>query len=175
MMNIRCEIEEDYSIVEDIVRKSFENVEYSDNKEHNLVRRLRHSTEFIKGLSLVAEMNNEVVGYALLTKINIKDDENCHESLGLAPVSVLPEYQNKGVGKALINEAIEKSKKLGFNSIVVLGHPDYYSKFGFKKSSEFSIKAPFDVDDEVFRVLELKEGSLSNIKGTVEYSKAFSE
>lgn len=174
MIEIRCEIEEDYSLVEDVVKRSFENAEYSDKQEHNLVKRLRHSQEFIKGLSLVAEMDNKIVGYALLTKVNIKGKSE-HEALALAPVSVVPEYQNKGVGKALINESIKESKKLGFSSIIVLGHPDYYSKLGFEKASNYSIKPPFEVNDEVFRVLQLKDNALDNVEGVVQYSKAFLE
>lgn len=72
-----------------------------------------------------------------------------------------------------MNEAIEKSKKLGYKSIVVLGHENYYPKFGFKKASNYGIKAPFDVPDEAYMVLELTSNALNEVNGVVEYSKAF--
>ncbi len=85
------------------------------------------------------------------------------------------DYQNKGIGKALINYGLEVAKNLGYESVVVLGHENYYPKFGFKKASEFDIKPPFEVPDEAFMVLELKENGLKNVSGIVEYSNAFFE
>ena len=175
MINIRCELEKDYNTVENVVKESFKNAELSDKDEHNLVNRLRNSNEYIKELALLAEVNEEIVGYSLLTKIKIKNKNKSRESLALAPVSVLPDYQNKGVGKALINESIEKAKNLGYSSIVVLGHPTYYSKFGFINASKFDIKPPFEVPNDVFKVLVLDEEKFKGTSGVVEYSSAFFE
>ncbi|GAA0085784.1 N-acetyltransferase [Clostridium sp. CTA-7] len=173
MVVIRQEIEKDYVEVEKVIEKSFKTAEFTDNDEHNLVKRLRHSDEFIKELSLLAEVNNKIIGHILLTKAFIKCEEKKVETLALAPLAVLPEFQKSGVGKKLINEAIEKSKKLGYKSIVVLGHKNYYPKFGFKKASDYGIKAPFEVPDEVYMVLELTPKVLNGVTGVVEYSKAF--
>lgn len=175
MINIRCELEKDYNTVENVVKESFKNEEFSDKDEHNLVNRLRNSKEYVKELALLAEINEKIVGYSLLTKINIKNKNESRESLALAPVSVLPEYQNKGVGSTLINKAIEKAKNLGYISIVVLGHPNYYLKFGFINSSEFDIKPPFEVPNDVFKVLVLDEEKFKGTSGVVEYSSAFFE
>lgn len=175
MINIRVEQELDYKIVEDVIENAFLNAELTDNQEHNLVNRLRKSSEFIPELSLVAEIYNKIVGHILFTKINIESNKESFESLALAPLSVLLDYQNKGVGKALMNYGLEVAKNLGYESVVVLGHENYYPKFGFKKASEFDIKPPFEVPDEAFMALELNENGLKNVSGIVKYSNAFFE
>lgn len=175
MINIRVEQELDYKIVEDVIENAFLNAELTDNQEHNLVNRLRKSSEFIPELSLVAEIDNKIVGHILFTKINIESNKESFESLALAPLSVLLDYQNKGVGKALMNYGLEVAKNLGYESVVVLGHENYYPKFGFKKASEFDIKPPFEVPDEAFMALELNENGLKNVSGVVKYSNAFFE
>ena len=175
MINIRVEQELDYKIVEDVIENAFLNAELTDNQEHNLVNRLRKSSEFIPELSLVAEIDNKIVGHILFTKINIESNKGSFESLALAPLSVLLDYQNKGIGKALINYGLEVAKNLGYESVVVLGHENYYPKFGFKKASEFDIKPPFEVPDEAFMALELNENGLKNVSGVVKYSNAFFE
>lgn len=92
MINIRCELDKDYPIIKNVVKESFKNTEFSDKDEHNLVDRLRNSNEYIRELALLAEINEEVVGYSLLTKINIKNENESRESLALAPISVLPKH-----------------------------------------------------------------------------------
>ncbi|WP_026908114.1 GNAT family N-acetyltransferase [Paucisalibacillus globulus] len=174
---IKQEQEEDYKITEKVVKCAFANAEHSDENEHNLVCRLRNSNVFIPEFSLVAMDNddNRIVGHILLTKIKINNEDQVVESLALAPVSVLPEYQNQGVGKLLITKALKKAKELKFNSIVVLGHPEYYPKFGFKKASIWGIKAPFEVSDEAFMAMELGENTLDKVSGFVEYPSVFFE
>lgn len=175
MINIRVEQEIDYKIVEDVIENAFLSAEITDYQEHNLVSKLRKSSEFIPELSLVAEVDNKIVGHILFTKINIESNEESFESLALAPLSVLPDYQNKGIGRNLINYGLEVAKNLGYESVVVLGHEKYYPKFGFKKASEFDVKPPFEVPDEAFMALELKENGLKNVNGVVKYSNAFFE
>ncbi|WHY99635.1 GNAT family N-acetyltransferase [Peribacillus simplex] len=173
---IRQELTEDYTMTEKVVERAFKNEEYSDKKEHFLVNRLRSSDAFIPELSLVAiNQDNDIIGHILLTKIQVVDDENTTDSLALAPVSVAPEYQNKSVGSKLIRAALKKAKEIGYDSIILLGHKEYYPKFGFKPASLWNIKAPFDVPDDTFMVLELTEGTLQNTQGTVHYPKAFFE
>ena len=174
-ITIRQEQITDYKTTEDIVKKAFANMEFSDQKEHELVSRLRNTNEFIPELSLVAINNDTIIGHILLTKIQITNDKQTSESLALAPVSVLPQFQSKGIGKELIQEALKKAKELDYNSVIVLGHPAYYPKFGFEKASLWGIKAPFEVPEESFMALELKENALSSITGVVEYSSAFFE
>lgn len=170
---VRQETEQDYKITENIVKNAFENAEHSDNKEHVLVARLRKSDVFIPELSLIAENNSEILGHIMLTKLSINNNTNKYGSLALAPVSVLPEYQNKGIGSRLIAESIKIAKKLGYKSIIVLGHEKYYPKFGFRPASKWGIKPPFEVKEEAFMALELEDYSLFGVSGNVEYSKEF--
>lgn len=175
MLTIREEEIKDYNEVEKVVEESFKTAEFSDKDEHNLVRRLRNSNEFIKELSLIAEEENKILGHVLLTKALIKGESTSYETLALAPLAVLPEYQKSGIGKNLMNKAIERARELGYKSIVVLGHENYYPKFGFEKASKYGVEAPFEVPDEAYMILELLQGGLNGISGIVEYSKAFFE
>jgi predicted N-acetyltransferase YhbS len=172
-LEIRQEQVADYEFTENVVKLAFANAEHSDKKEHELVSRIRKSSSFIPELSLVAtnKDNGSILGHILLSRIKISNTE----SLALAPVSVLPEYQNKGVGGLLITAALNAAKELGYNSVVVLGHPEYYPKFGFKKASRWGIKAPFEVPDEAFMAIELRDRALSGISGVVEYPSVFFE
>ncbi|WP_053368769.1 GNAT family N-acetyltransferase [Bacillus sp. FJAT-27245] len=172
-ISIRQEKEADYQAVEEVIERAFSDVAISDKTEHHLVKRLRSSMAFIPELSLVAvhEATGEWVGHILFTKARIGDAE----TLALAPVSVLPEYQNRGIGGLLINKGLEKAKEQGYESAIVLGHPGYYRKFGFKKASLWGIKAPWNVPDEVFMALELRAKSLDGVSGTVEYADAFNQ
>ncbi|MFJ7735321.1 GNAT family N-acetyltransferase [Lysinibacillus sp. NPDC097287] len=176
-ITIRQEHIEDYTTTEKVVETAFKGMEMSDDKEHELVARIRRAEVFIPELSLVAvhEDTKEIIGHILLSKLKIANQEHAVESLALAPVSVLPEYQNEGIGKRLIHEALHKAKELGYQSVVVLGHPEYYPKFGFKKASLWGIKPPFEVPDEAFMVLPLEEHALDNVSGVVEYPSVFFE
>lgn len=157
---IREENFNDYKETEKVVEKAFENEELTDHAEHLLVARIRESDAFIPELSLVAEQDGEIVGHIMLSKISIKNEENEYDSLAMAPVSVLPEYQNKGIGNQLIRQSIADAQKLGFKSIIVLGHASYYPQFGFTPASTWNIKAPFEVPDEAFMAIELEAGAL---------------
>lgn len=172
---IRQETEKDYKLTESVVEKAFKNVEHSNHKEQFLVAQLRKSDMFIPKLSLVAETCKEIVGHIMLTKVFVENDKDKHSSLALAPVSVLPEYQNKGIGNRLISESLKIARELGFKSVIVLGHDKYYPQFGFKPASTWEIKAPFDVPNEAFMALELEDKGLDGVKGTVIYGKEFFE
>lgn|SRR5690606_11040745 len=170
---IRTEEPSDYSVVFTVIEKSFANVEHSDHREQFLVERLRKSTAFVPELALVAEVDGEIIGYILLTKIQIKSERESTTSLALAPVAVLPTYQGKGVGGQLIEAAHERAKGLGFAAVVLLGHEDYYPRFGYKSAKAYGIELPFDVPDENCMAIELVEGALSKVNGVVEYPTAF--
>lgn len=173
---IRQELTEEYNTTEEIVKKAFLNEEYSDKKEHVLVNRIRKSDAFIPELSLVAlNQGKDIVGHVLLSKIKIVDGDRAADSLALAPVSVAPEYQKKGIGSQLIRTALKNAKDLGYCSVIVLGHKDFYPKFGFKPASLWNIQALFEVPDDVFMALELTDHSLEKVQGVVHYSKAFLE
>ncbi len=169
-MIIRQEESKDYEIVEAVVKKAFENAEHSDGKEHELVARLRKSDGFIKELSLVAEEDNSIIGHIVFTKARIGDDI----VLALAPLSVLPSAQKKGVGTALMRKGHEIAKRLGYDIIVVLGSEKYYPRVGYKPASTFEIKAPFEVPDENFMAISLSDNG-EKVNGTIEYVKEILE
>ena len=172
-MILRQETPTDYHVVHELVQKAFASEIHSDHREHLLVENLRKSEHFIPELSIVATIDNLVVGYILLSKIKIVNPKQTFNSLALAPVAVLPEYQKNGIGRALINYAHEKAKQLNYSSIILLGHKDYYPKFGYKLASTFGIKLQFDVPEENCMAIELCQYALKGISGIVEYPKEF--
>lgn len=172
-VTIRQERPEDYKIVFDLVEAAFAGQKYSDGSEHFLVERLRQSDAFIPELSLVAVTDEVVVGHILISKVNIVNGSESYDSLSLAPVSVLPSYQRKGIGGQLINAAHTVAKDLGHTSVVLLGHADYYPRFGYRKCSDFNISLPFDSADENCLIVEFVPNALQGVSGEVVYPPAF--
>lgn len=156
-----------------MIEDAFREEVYSDHREQFLVERLRKSEAFVPELSLVATISENIVGHILLTRISIKGEFEEVPSLALAPVTVLPEFQGKGIGTALINAAHKIAANLGFESIILFGHPDYYPKFGYQIASKFGIKLPFEAPDEACMALELRKDSLKYVLGIVIYPKEF--
>lgn len=173
--NIRKETVNDYAMSEFVVEKAFENISHCLNKEKYLVEKLRKSEEFIPELSLVAEVDGKIVGHILYTKLYIIDGKKEYTSLALVPLSVLPEYQNKGIGSKLVEESFKIAIELGYKSVIILEHEDFYKKFGFTPASKWNIKTPFEVPDEVFLAKELVKDGLKGVSGTVVYAKEFFE
>ena len=93
--------------------------------------------------------------------------------MGLAPMAVLPEHQNKGIGSALVRAGLEQCRNLGFAAVIVLGHPEFYPRFGFKPACRFNIDSQYGVPQEVFMVIELEPSALSGVTGRAEYHEAF--
>lgn len=155
--------------------KKVNDLAFGQENEGILVEMLRDNPDFIKQLSLIAELNGKVVGHILFFPIQISTGKNTHQSLALAPMSVIQEFQKKGIGSQLVLDGLNVARELGFRSVIVLGHPDYYPKFGFSPASQWGIKAPFDVPDEAFMAIELVKGGLDGISGIVEYPKEFDE
>ena len=174
-IKIRRENNGDLKEVFSLLREAFTTEDIDNPEEPFLVDRLRMSDDFIPELSLVAECEGKIVGHILLTKIKIKNKEYTFDSLALAPVSVLPEYQGKGIGGLLIKQAHKNAKKLGHKSIVLLGHENYYPRFGYQLTEKFGIHLPFEVPKENCMAVELVEGGLKNVSGTVVYPKEFNE
>lgn len=167
-MYIRQEQTADYDSVYQIVKRAFESVEHCDGNEQDLVVALRKSKSFIPELSLVAIEDGKMVGHILFTKASV----NHMEVLALAPLSILPEYQNRGIGLSLIKEGHKIAAELGYKYSVVLGHSNYYPKAGYVPASQYGIKAPFEVEDESFMAVCLS-ANMDKLNGVIEYDKAF--
>lgn len=167
-MLIRRENESDYEKVYDAVKASFESAEHADGNEQELVNALRNGDSYIPELSLVAEEEGNIVGHIMFTKAWVGD----MPVLALAPLSVVPEYQRKGIGSALIKEGHRVSVCLGFSYSVVLGSENYYSRYGYVPADIFGIQAPFDVPREKFMAYKLKKDA-PEVCGTIRYAREF--
>ncbi|MFQ1021763.1 GNAT family N-acetyltransferase [Avibacterium paragallinarum] len=126
---------EDNQEIENVIQEAFANMPFSDGKEALLVRRLYENNEVV--LSLVAENEGKIIGHILFSPATIGQQP----VLALAPLSVLPQWQKQGVGKALILAAHQQLKNKEYAAIVVLGHPEYYSRFGYQTASHYGITA----------------------------------
>ncbi len=167
-MHIRQETKADYQEVYALIQSAFQTVAHSDKTEQDLVAALRDGPAFIKELSLVAEKDGKLVGYILFTKIKIGNQTE----LALAPLAVLPDYQKKGIGTALIKQGHAIAKMLGYHCAVVLGSPHYYPRAGYRPANGYGIFAPFDVPPENFMVCAF-DPSASLPSGVVQYAPEF--
>jgi len=166
-MDIRVEQPDDIDNIRKVHLEAFE-----ANTEASLVDALRSSG--IELVSLVAEEDSEIVGHILFSPV-LLDGHNNIAIMGLAPMAVLPRWQRKGVGTHLVNEGLKACEHAGYTAVVVLGHPDYYPRFGFVPSVNYGIKSEYDVPPDVFMVKELQEGVLQGITGTAKYNQVFNE
>lgn len=166
-LRIRPESSSDIPGINSLLKAAF-----NEDSESLLVQQLRVTSEFIDEFSWVLESPNQLLGYLLLSPIDIQHDQSTIASLALAPMAVLPERQRQGLGGLLVNHAIEKAQSAEWGSIIVLGHPEYYPKFGFEVASKWGVTCPFEVPDEVFMAIELAPGSLS-AGGKVVYPAPF--
>ncbi len=139
--------------------------------EARLVDALRAQAQPV--VSLVGEDGGEVVGHIMFSPVTLSGDPQVLV-MGLAPMAVAPERQNEGIGSALVREGLLRCEQLGFAAAVVLGHPEYYPRFGFSPSSRFGIDSEYDVPDEVFMAMELQPGALNGKRGRIKYHAAFS-
>ena len=165
-MLIRAEKENDREAVFAVNASAFE-----AQAEATLVDVLREQATPV--VSLVAEDNGNVVGHIMFSPVFLSGYPDLNV-MGLAPMSVAPEHQRKGIGSALVRAGLEQCRQLGSVAVVVLGHPEYYPRFGFLPSSRFDIDSDYKVPEEVFMALELVPESLSGKTGRVKYHVAFS-
>lgn len=168
MIKIRQERPGDYDAVYQVVKAAFSSAEHSDGQEQDLVAALRKGDSFVPQLSLVAIEDERIVGHILFTEVTVGK----YKELALAPLSVLPSYQSRGIGLALMEAGHKRAKELGYHYSIVLGHPSYYPKAGYRPASSFGITAPFDAPDETFMALALNSGA-DRIWGVVQYDPAF--
>jgi len=162
---LRPEEEKDYNSVENLTREAFWNVYKPGCDEHLLIHNMRNKQEFIKDLDYVAVFNDEVIGNIVYAKAKIMGVNKEYDVITFGPVSVLPMYQKRGVGKKIIEYTITKAKEMGFNAIMIYGNPKYYERFGFKNGGEYSITDMEGNYNDALMALELYPKSLENING----------
>jgi putative acetyltransferase len=165
-MNIRSETIQDYPAIAEVNTLAF-----GQENEAKLVEEIRHSQLYIPELSLIAEIENTVVGHILFSYIDLVGEETL-QVLGLAPMAVLPDFQRQGIGSALVKAGLEIAKARGEAMAIVLGYPQFYHRFGFQPSVHYGIESPFLVPEEFFMVKRLQSYQES-YKGKVIYPPAF--
>ena len=144
---------------------------FGGRNEADLVDALR--TNARPYVSLVAVIDDTVVGHIFFSPVSVETDAGDFTAMGLAPMSVLPEYQNQGIGSMLVREGLKDCQHLGQDIVVVLGHPKYYPRFGFIPASRKGLRSEYDVPDDVFQVTELREDALGGRRGLVRYHPSF--
>jgi putative acetyltransferase len=143
-------------------------------EEANIVDKLRDSCEGL--LSLVAIEMDRIVGHILISPATIEGKHGVLKGMGLAPLAVLPEMQRQGIGTQLVKRGIEYLKRTECPFIIVLGHPEYYSRFGFETASQYQIKSQWEgVPDEAFMILWFDKSKMNHVSGVGKYKDEFTE
>jgi putative acetyltransferase len=168
MSLIRREQPQDVSEIRQINIRAF-----GQKKEALVVDNLRKNCNSI--LSLVALTDGKVVGHILFSPAVIEGKHGILVGTGLAPLAVLPEYQRKGIGTQLMQTGISRIKEGGCPYIIVIGHPEYYARFGFEQAGRFGISSEWNVPDEAFMILRLDRKAMNGITGVARYREEWAE
>jgi putative acetyltransferase len=166
MLKIRPETVDDFSAVHNINQLAF-----GRPAEADLVDALRLSAH--PHISLVAELDSRIVGHIFFSPVTIAGDGPACTAMGLAPMAVLPQHQHRAIGSALVREGLDECRRIGYDVVVVLGHPHYYPRFGFRPAKEKGLRCEYKVPDEVFMVAELRAGAIGEKNGLVKYHPEF--
>lgn len=164
-MKIRPARGRDERAIRQVVRAAF-----GQNEEADLIERLRRDGDLM--IELVAEQEKYVVGHIAFSPLGLTPEPSDAPVLAaLAPVTVWPEAQRQGIGRELIRAGLDSCRSAGVEAIIVLGHWDYYPRFGFSAEKAAKLDAPFSGAE--FMALELAPGALERAKGRLTYAKAF--
>ncbi len=170
LATIRPETPGDREAISVVNREAF-----GRESEANLVDAIRGSSNFIPQLSLVAEKDGLVVGHIMLSAISIRGDSRTIPALELGPVAVSPVWQRQGIGGLLVRESISRARDLGHRIVILVGHPTYYPRFGFRPASAYGIRYPRQISDAPFMALGLQPGALDGAQGVVVVPSYFDE
>ncbi len=139
-LRIRREVLEDYREVETMIREAFWNLYVPGCSEHYLAHVMRDHEDFISELDLVAELDGRIVGNVMYTRSRLVDEAGEEkEIVTFGPVSVLPGFQRRGIGKALLEHSFKKAENLGYEAIVIFGNPGNYVSRGFKSCKKYHV------------------------------------
>lgn len=164
MIDIRAETSADCGAI-----ATLNNAAFGGEDEAGIVDRLRADGLVIT--SLVAEEKREIVGHIMFSELPIETRGRLIRGAALAPMAVAPSHQRRGIGSLLVRSGLETCRTQGVEVAVVLGHPDYYPRFGFSPELAQHLRAPFS--GPAFMALELETGILDGVEGTVHYPDAF--
>lgn len=168
MTVVRAETTEDYPAVRQVNELAF-----GRSAEALLVDKLRAVAN--PQISLVAVRDGQVVGHVFFSPVSIESSDFASLVLALGPLAILPEHQKQGLGSQLAREGLQECQRIGCNVVVVLGHPEYYPRFGFVPARQKGLSCEYPVPDEVFMVAELKPEALDGLRGLVKYRPEFSD
>lgn len=169
-MKLREIQNEDYKLVEEVITKAFEQSNHGHNGEATLVETIRELPTYNQELEIVALIDNDIVGHGVLSEAVVKNDINDLKGLVLAPLSVVPDYQNQGIGSHVLLELEKRAKEMEHAFITILGDPSFYSRFGYVPAKNFHVSSPLDVPSEYLLMKKLKP---EMIEGTLFYNRAF--
>jgi putative acetyltransferase len=169
MLIIRPETPADAAAIYTVNKTAFR----GRDAEPGLVEAIRKSAHFVPELSLVAEQDGQVVGHIIFSRIRIETENGDVPALSLAPMAVLPEFQQHGIGSSLVRRGLEEAKRLGHAVMIVLGHPTYYPRFGFSAALAKPLGCPFGDAGDAWMALELVPGALVGLRGKVVYPPFF--
>ena len=175
MLRIRCEEEREYREVESLTREAFWNVYRPGCSEHLVLHRLRKAAAFVPELDCVAEADGRIVGHIAYARM-FRAGDACADVVGFGPISVLPEWQRRGVGALLIDETLKRARELGFRAVLITGNPAYYGRFGFVPASRFGVHlAGVSPEEEApfFMAKELEPGALTQHAGVYAFDAAY--
>lgn len=164
-MLVRAEAQADHAVVHDINVAAF-----GGTAEARLIAMLREQARPV--ISLVAEEDATVTGHIMFTPVSLRGFSE--PIMGLAPMAVAPSRQRRGIGSALVKAGLERCKESGAVAAVVLGHADFYPRFGFVPAARLGLKCEFDAPADAFMAIELQEHGLRGASGTVAYHPVFS-
>jgi putative acetyltransferase len=159
---------------EDINATRLVNIQpFGRTQEADVIDKLRQNCSDL--LSLVAVRQNEIVGHILFSPAIVETEDTTTRGMGLAAMAVRPEYQRQGIGSELIRAGIAELKSRRCPFVIVLGHPQYYPRFGFERASRHGIRSEWQVPDEAFMILILDESETRSISGVAKYRPEFAE
>jgi putative acetyltransferase len=142
---------------------------FGRSDEADLIDRLRAERAVL--LSLVAEVDSQIIGHILFSRMTLETAQGPVAAVSLAPMAVLPEHQGRKIGSQLVRRGLGELRDRGERIVIVLGHKHYYPRFGFSSEMASHLASPFP--PEAFMALELSEGALEGIQATVRYPSAF--
>ena len=124
-------------------------------------------------ISLVAVIDDQVAGHILFTPVSIDNADQPLSATGLAPMAVLPECQRRGIGSALVNAGLDACRAAGYDVAVLLGHPDFYPRFGFVVAADHHLSCEYPAPREAFMAIELRPAAFARARGLVRYRPEF--
>ena len=175
-ITIRAEAKSDYRTVEEVTREAFWNLYVPGCAEHFLAHVMRNHPDFIAELDFVAIYKDKIIGNIMYTKSyvsNVQDTNHRVDTITFGPISVLPAYQGKGVGSALIKHSLKEAKAKKCKAIIIQGHPHNYCKHSIRSSKDFQISDSEGKYPYSLLVLELEKGLFQGYSWNYHYSDVY--